>query len=142
MITFLGTILPSAFNFAPNGWALCDGSEMQIENHGELFKLIGTTYGGDGKKYFNLPDMRGRAVVHMGAGPGLTPRKIGETGGNNQVVISGNNIPANPGNLPLPRKSVSLYGPVLSDTQPVSVVQPFIAVHYIISLYGIYPYAK
>ena len=68
-------------NFAPRGWALCDGQMLAISSNTALFSLLGTMYGGDGRTTFGLPDLRGRTAVHPGAGPGLTPRQLGEKGG-------------------------------------------------------------
>lgn len=81
METFIGTILPVAFNYAPPGWALCDGSLLPISQNSALFAVLGTSYGGDGVHNFALPDMRGRTPVGQGAGPGLQPMQMGQSGG-------------------------------------------------------------
>ncbi len=81
MEEYLGTIQPFGFNFAPRGWALCDGQLLPISAHTALFSLFGTTYGGDGRTTFMLPDLRGRSIVKVGAGPGLSPIRWGERGG-------------------------------------------------------------
>src|SRR4051812_29162812 len=78
---FLGEIRWGAFNFAPTGWALCDGQILSISQNTALFSLLGTQYGGDGKVTFALPDTRGRVPLHKGQGVGLTQRDQGETGG-------------------------------------------------------------
>jgi microcystin-dependent protein len=78
---FVGEIMIFAGNFAVNGWATCDGQLLSIAHNSALFSLLGTQYGGDGRVTFALPDLRGRVSLHMGQGPGLTPRVIGETGG-------------------------------------------------------------
>jgi microcystin-dependent protein len=70
---FLGQIMCGGFNFAPRGWARLDGQLMPIAQNTALFSLLGTTYGGDGRSTFALPDMRGRALLHDGQGPGLSP---------------------------------------------------------------------
>tara|TARA_R110002073_G_scaffold233329_2_gene394526 strand:+ start:13050 stop:13640 length:591 start_codon:yes stop_codon:yes gene_type:complete len=77
----LGEIRIFAGNFAPRGWALCEGQILPINENQALFSLLGTTYGGDGRTTFALPDLRGRAPMHAGNGPGLTPRSLGEKGG-------------------------------------------------------------
>jgi microcystin-dependent protein len=77
----LGEIFMFAGNFAPRGFALCDGQLLTINNNQALFSILGTTYGGDGRTTFGLPDLRGRAVLHEGQGPGLTNRRLGEIGG-------------------------------------------------------------
>ncbi len=89
---FIGTIRYHAFNFAPRGWALCDGQILQVTQNEALFSLFGTTYGGDGRNTFGLPDMRGRLPVHQGSGPGLTPRTMGQRSGQEQVTLNANQI--------------------------------------------------
>lgn len=81
MDPFLGEIRIFAGNFAPKGWAFCDGSLLQIRQFTALFSLLGVNYGGDGKVTFALPDLRGRAAMHWGEGAGLAPRYLGEMGG-------------------------------------------------------------
>ncbi len=78
---FVGEIVMFAGNFAPRNWALCNGQILPISQHTALFSLLGTTYGGDGRGTFALPDLRGRVPIHYGTGPGLSPRNIGEKGG-------------------------------------------------------------
>jgi len=78
---FIGEICMFAGNFAPRGWALCDGQLLPIAQNTALFSLLGTTYGGDGRTIFALPDLRGRVPIHAGTGPGLTRRQLGEKGG-------------------------------------------------------------
>ncbi len=91
---FVGEIRLFAGNFAPAGWAFCDGSLLPISQNDVLFQLIGTTYGGDGVNTFALPDLRGRVPVHQGAGPGLTPRTIGEVAGAETVTLLGAQLPS------------------------------------------------
>lgn len=81
MEPFIAQIMMFGGNFAPRGWAFCDGQLLPIANYTALFSLIGTTYGGDGRTAFALPDLRGRASLHPGNGPGLSPVKAGERGG-------------------------------------------------------------
>ncbi len=78
---FIGEIIMFAGNFAPRGWALCDGQLLPVAQHTALFSLLGTNYGGDGRTTFGLPDLRGRAPIHAGQGPGLTDRRLGHSGG-------------------------------------------------------------
>ena len=78
MEPLLGQIQPFGFNFAPRGWAKCDGQLLPIAQHSALFSLLGTTYGGDGRTTFALPDLRGRTALHFGQGPGLSSRAIGQ----------------------------------------------------------------
>ena len=94
MEPFLGQIQPFGFNFAPRAWAKCDGQLLAISSNTALFSLLGTTFGGDGRTTFGLPDLRGRSIVHMGRGPGLSPISWGERGGREEVYLSQGNMPA------------------------------------------------
>lgn len=87
MEPFLGQIQAFAFGWAPQGWLLCDGSLQSIATNEALYSLLGTTYGGDGRSTFGLPDLRGRAPIGMGTGPGLSPRKLGELDGVENVTL-------------------------------------------------------
>lgn len=78
---YLGVIKMFAGTFAPRNWAYCDGQLLPISANTALFSILGTTYGGDGRTTFGLPDLRGRAPIHAGSGPGLTPRRLGQTFG-------------------------------------------------------------
>lgn len=80
-------------SFAPSGWAFCDGTLLPISESEVLFQLIGTTFGGDGQQTFALPDLRGRVPIHQGAGSGLSTRVIGETGGQESVTLTTQQIP-------------------------------------------------
>ena len=91
---FIGEISLFASNFAPRGWALCDGQLLPISTNTALFALLGTTYGGDGRTTFGLPDLRGRLPVHAGTGPGLTQRRLGERSGVEQVTLSTTELPS------------------------------------------------
>ncbi|MBA2672882.1 tail fiber protein [Ramlibacter sp.] len=93
MEVFIGTILPVGFNYAPRGWAFCNGQLMSIAQNSALFALLGTTYGGNGQTTFGLPDLRGRVIVGSQAGqqgPGLQPVQPGEMAGTNNVTVLGN----------------------------------------------------
>ena len=78
---FLGQIQPFGFNFPPRSWAFCEGQLLAINENQALFSLLGTTYGGDGRTTFALPDLRGRVPIHAGNGTGLTPRPLGQKSG-------------------------------------------------------------
>lgn len=91
---FLGEISWFAGNFAPRGWAFCNGQLLSIAQNTALFSLLGTIYGGDGRTTFALPDMRGRSPMHFGTGPGLSARQIGERGGTEANTLSVGNLPA------------------------------------------------
>jgi microcystin-dependent protein len=94
MDPFIGEIRLFAGNFAPKDWALCNGQLMAITQNSALFALLGTTYGGDGKTTFALPDLRGRVPINFGTGAGLTPRTLGEVAGSPYVTLLENQIPA------------------------------------------------
>lgn len=93
MDPFLGQIQPFGFSFAPRGWAKCDGQLLPIASYSALFSLLGTTFGGDGRTSFGLPDLRGRSIVHIGHGPGLSDVTWGERGGREYITLSQQNMP-------------------------------------------------
>ena len=165
---FLGTIRLVGFNFAPVGWALCQGQSLSISQNTALFSLLGTFFGGAGQQTFNLPDLRGRVAVSQGQGPGLSNYTQGQTGGLETVPLNAAQAPAhthtlmaaanvtapNPGPslaLGTPATAVRLYG-ANSPTalSPASIGpfgsgvahedrQPLLALNYIIALEGIFP---
>jgi microcystin-dependent protein len=94
MDPFVAEIRIFPFNFAPKGWAFCDGQILPLSQNTALFSLLGTTYGGDGKSNFALPDLQGRAPMHPGQGPGLSLHDLGETGGSEAVTLLESEIPA------------------------------------------------
>jgi microcystin-dependent protein len=164
---YVGEIRIFAGNFPPNGWAFCQGQLMPISENETLFNLIGTTYGGDGQETFGLPDLQGRVPIHAGTQSGVT-FVIGEQAGTESVTLTTNQIPAhshplvgstanasdpNPsGNVlatstvvqPYAVESVSgnlvptCIGPT-GGSQPHDNMQPYLAISYIISLFGIFP---
>jgi microcystin-dependent protein len=89
---FVGQVIAVGFNFAPAGWALCQGQLLPISENQALYTLIGTTFGGDGQQTFALPDLRGRAALGMGQGPGLGQYVIGQPGGAESVTLTGAQI--------------------------------------------------
>ncbi|QHS51741.1 phage tail protein [Edaphobacter sp. 12200R-103] len=112
---YLGEIRPTAFNFAPVGWALCQGQILPISRYTALFSLLGTYFGGNGTTTFSLPDLRGRVGIGLGTGTGLSPYTIGESAGEENVSLTLNQIPlhshlasanANPGGNTSPQGSV------------------------------------
>jgi len=90
---FLGQIMMVGFNFAPRGWATCDGQLLPIASNSALFSLLGTTFGGDGRTTFALPDLRGRIAKHVGRGAGLANVTWGQRGGRENVTLSVLNMP-------------------------------------------------
>jgi microcystin-dependent protein len=94
MDPFVAEIRIFPFNFAPRGWAWCDGQLLPLSQNTALFSLLGTTYGGDGKSNFALPDLQGRAAMHPGQGPGLSLHDLGETGGSDTVTLLESEIPS------------------------------------------------
>lgn len=91
---FVGEIQMVAFPFAPKGFALCDGSLLQVAQYPALYSLIGVAYGGDGVRTFGVPDLRGRSPIGAGAGPGLWPMQLGDAGGVEAVSLTTNQLPS------------------------------------------------
>jgi microcystin-dependent protein len=159
---FIGEIRMFGGNFAPAGWAFCDGSLLPISQNDALFNLIGTTYGGDGVNTFALPDLRSRVPVHQGPGFALA-----QSGGAETVTLTVNQIPAHShvpqakstqGSQPSPANnvwalssgnqysnlapSVSMAPGAMGQTggsQPHDNMAPFLAINFILSLFGIFP---
>ena len=94
MNPFVAEIRVFPFNFAPKGWAFCDGQILSISQNTALFSLLGTTYGGDGKSNFALPNLQGSVPIHQGQGSGLTLRSLGESGGSDTVTLLDSEMPA------------------------------------------------
>jgi microcystin-dependent protein len=166
---FIGQIQPFGFNFAPRGWAMCDGQLLPISSHSALFSLLGTFYGGDGRTTFALPDLRGRACLHLGSGPGLSPRTIGQKFGNESTTLGLSNLPSHThalmakdrkGNQQSPSghvlaidnggdfiytseaPDVSMAGASVGSTgnsQAFNNMQPALVVNWCIALVGVYP---
>ena len=157
-----------AGNFAPAGWQFCDGQLLPISENETLFNLIGTTYGGDGQATFALPDLRGRIPVHTGQGPGTSSRILAETGGAEEHTLTTNQFPSHghaflassqnalqtsgAGSVLGQPTSIDIYRVTPPDTalaataiagiggnQPHTNVQPSLCVHFIISLFGVFP---
>jgi microcystin-dependent protein len=165
---FIGEIRMVGFNFAPQGWATCDGQLLSIQQNTALFSLLGTQYGGDGVTTFALPDLRGRVAVHQGQGPGLSPYTIGEVTGTEAVTLIQSEIPAHQHSVaPLasdqeedtnrPAGAFPTIGGIYASTQgggtpmaaspsssaggsqPHTNIQPLLVVNFIIALLGIFP---
>src|SRR5579885_140600 len=110
---FVAEIRIFPFNFAPKGWAFCDGQLLPLSQNTALFSLLGTTYGGDGKSNFALPDMQGNTPMHPGQGPGLSLHDLGETGGSETVSLLESEIPSH-------SHSLMAYSGVGNRTAPVN----------------------
>ena len=167
MDPFVAEIRVFPFNFAPKGWAFCDGQILPLSQNTALFSLLGTTYGGDGKSNFALPNMQGNCSMHPGQGPGLSLHDLGETGGSETVSLLESEIPSHnhammANMLPasqstaagssLTRSTVgNLYdtagGKQLSDNciapaggdQPHNNMMPYLTLNWCIALQGVYP---
>lgn len=164
---FVAEIRIFAGNFAPTGWAACDGQLMPISQNTALFSLLGTTYGGDGRSTFALPDLQGRAPMQPGQGPGRPDRQLGESGGADSVTLGDVAMPAHThaffassavaatkdpqGNL-FARSNEDAYAQsgtlftmstqVLSESgggQPHNNLQPYLVLNFIIALQGVFP---
>jgi microcystin-dependent protein len=160
---FIGSIILFAGNFAPRGWAFCNGQILSIAQNTALFSLLGTTYGGNGQTTFALPDLRGRAAIHAGQGPGLAAYDLGQNGGTETVTLSAAQMPAhthpqpatngqqttNRPNNALPARGgayanesdgSALHPPASAGGgQPHDNRSPYLTLNYIIALEGIYP---
>ena len=165
---FVAEIRIFPFNFAPKGWAWCNGQLLPISQNTALFSLLGTTYGGDGKSTFALPDLEGRAPMHPGQGPGLSLHDLGETGGSETVTLLESEIPAHshtlrasllPADSPNPTgaftaapSSDNIYGaasnlvsmapealPPAGGAQPHNNMQPYLTFYFNIALQGVFP---
>lgn len=165
---FVGEIRMFAGNFAPRGWAFCDGQLLAVSQNDALFSLLGTVYGGDGRTSFGLPDFRGRLPIHAGHGPGLSERRLGSKGGAEEVTLTVNQLPShdhplqgssasanslNPGGALLATAQSQVYfnrEETMTNLNAGSVgdsggsrshtnLMPFLCVHFIIALVGIYP---
>jgi microcystin-dependent protein len=165
---YVGEIRMFGGNFAPAGWATCDGQLVPISENDTLFNLIGTTYGGDGQSTFALPNLAARLPIHSGQGSGLSNYTLGQNAGVSSVTLNTNQIPshghaflastavggqaspqnafvASPGNVPeynphpatAPMNAASLLPS--GGSQPHDNMMPFLAVTFIISLFGIFP---
>lgn len=169
MEPYIGEIRIFAGNYAPMGWAFCNGQVLPIAQNTALFSVLGTTYGGDGKTTFALPNLCGKAAMHQGAGPGLTPRKAGDTGGAATVSLNNNHLPAHNhmANCQTTPTSNTPDGTIWSNTvgrgsppmynnmpnapmNPQAVqaaggsdahnnMQPYLGLNFIIALQGLYP---
>jgi len=165
---FVAEIRIFPFNFAPRGWAWCDGQLLPLSQNTALFSLLGTTYGGDGKSNFALPDLQGRAPMHPGQGPGLSLHDLGETGGSETVTLLESEIPAHSHGVsasvadgtnqtPVGEKlatgvGIGQYAPTGSLTslnpnalapaggdQPHNNLQPYLTFYFNIALQGVFP---
>ncbi len=161
---FFGEIKLFAGNFAPANWAFCDGQLLSISQNATLFHVLGTVYGGDGVSTFALPDMRGRAPMHPGTGPGLSPRSLGEKGGQPYVTLTIAEMPSHnhsliagstndseepqnrfPGARPIyadMANTVNMNASMVSmtggNTGHINA-HPFLGIPFIIALQGIFP---
>lgn len=165
---FVAEIRIFPFNFAPKGWAWCNGQLLPISQNTALFSLLGTTYGGDGKSTFALPDLQGSAPMHPGQGPGLSLHDLGETGGSETVTLLESEIPSHThglraslddGDLAIPtaarslaKASSNLYVTTAPNTamapealvpaggdQPHNNLQPYLTFYFNIALQGVFP---
>jgi len=163
---FVAEIRIFPFNFAPKGWAWCDGQLLPLSQNTALFSLLGTTYGGDGKSTFALPDLEGRAPMHPGQGPGLSLHDLGETGGSETVTLLLSEIPLHPHGLraslddadiriPSPARSLAksqMYATGAPNTamafeglapaggdQPHNNLMPYLTFYFNIALQGVFP---
>ncbi len=131
----IGAIDMFAGNFAPGGTEFTDGQLLSIASNSALFSIVGTTYGGDGRTNFGLPDLRGRTANHEGQGPGLTNRQLGQKGGVEEVAVNENQMPGH--NHTLPPSSDTTGDTGGGNSHPN--MQPNLSLNYLIALEGVYP---
>ena len=162
---FIGQIQSFGFNFAPRGWAFCNGQLLAIAQNTALFSLLGTTYGGNGQTNFALPNLQGRTSMHFGQGPGLSPYTIGQQAGVETVTLnvsqmpmhnhlvnasSGTKVNATPSNSNLGGATIYTTAAVDSTLNPLTVgmaggsqphqnMQPYLVINWCIALVGIFP---
>lgn len=165
---FVGEIRMFAGNFAPRGWAFCDGQLLAVSQNDALFSLLGTIYGGDGRTTYGLPELRGRIPIHAGSGPGLSPRRLGAKSGAENETITTDQLPSHshtwqgtssdaqdrvPTGNALAKTGPDIYRESLATVAKMnpamvqntggsrshSNLMPFLCVHFIIALFGIYP---
>lgn len=166
---FVAEIRIFSFTFAPTGWAWCDGQVLPISQNTALFSLLGTTYGGDGKSTFALPNLRGASPMHPGQGPGLSLYDLGQQGGSETVTLLTSEIPVHThqlraatqdnadsnlvnqnavlgpstgGTLYQPSDDVSLAPEALTTSggsQPHNNMQPYLTLRFCIALRGVFP---
>jgi microcystin-dependent protein len=123
---FVAEIRIFPFNFAPKGWAFCDGQILPLSQNTALFSLLGTTYGGDGKSNFALPNMKGNAPMHPGPGPGLSLHDLGEIGGSETATLLQSEMPAHSHGL----MADAVVGDTNSPSQNVSLARSSNATAY------------
>lgn len=166
---FVAEIRIFPFNFAPKGWAWCDGQLLPLSQNTALFSLLGTTYGGNGKSNFALPDLQGAVPMHPGQGPGLSQRDLGEMGGSSTVSLLESEVPSHSHplgadtldaadtNVPNPNASLALSSggtlyqnspdtqmaddaiAVTGGDQPHNNMQPYLTFYFCIALQGVFP---
>jgi microcystin-dependent protein len=165
---FIGEIRAFGFPYAPPGWAFCNGQTLSINQNSQLYSVIGTHYGGDGRTTFGLPDLRGSIPMFWGEGPGLSPRVLGERGGTPEVTLTVGEMPSHdhpfnasidladerqpPGQAFAQGDGISAFGAVEAATQMFNFViavagqnqahnnlMPFLTLSFCIALQGDYP---
>jgi microcystin-dependent protein len=166
---FVAEIRIFPFNFPPKGWAFCDGQLLPISQNTALFSLLGTTYGGDGKSNFALPNLQGSAPMHPGQGPGLSLHDLGETSGSDTVTLLQSEMPAHThgvqastspdqltpvnnawasgqkgfGNVYAPPGNNANMSPAATSpaggSQPHNNLQPYLTLNFCIALQGVFP---
>ena len=167
MEPFIGQIQAFGFNFAPRGWAKCDGQLLSIAQNTALFSLLGTMYGGNGTTTFALPDLRGRSGLHHGSGPGLSNISIGQVGGSESHTLIASEMPShnhsftigakeegttdNPNGAYIAGNGTNSFGNAVdaqmaSNTTfpaggslPFNIRNPYLGINYCIALVGIFP---
>ena len=151
MDPMVGQIILFGGNFAPRGWAFCNGQTYDVSAHEALFAILGTTYGGDGMSTFCLPDLRGRVPIHAGQGSGLSPRKLGQTIGAEAVALNVTHLPEDrrwtetgitpPDAAHGTQNTPRIGGRTTGKTDGIAHenIQPSLCLNYIIAVEGHFP---
>ncbi|QNN43775.1 phage tail protein [Pedobacter roseus] len=168
-MNFIGEIKLIGESFAPSGWALCNGQLLAIQSNSALYSILGTTYGGNGTTTFALPNLQGTVPVGAGNGPGLTPLPLGEQYGTETVTLNVTNLPSHTHNVKAVSANGTVSTPtgnyfadkgrfdndyttnlpnvqmnpltvgVAGNSLPVPIMQPYMALYYVIALQGVFP---
>ena len=140
MDEMIGIVKIFAGNYAPRGWAFCRGQLLPIGQYKTLYSILGTTYGGDGRTTFALPDLRGRSPISAGNGPGLDPHALGSRGGVERVVLDTAELPAHITTNRVAIESSSGHTSTFNGNFPAHENRPpFLTLNYIICLEGTFP---
>lgn len=152
---FIGEVIVVPYNFAPRGWAFCSGQLLSIAQNTALFSILGTTYGGDGRTTFALPNLNGSVAMGVGQGPGSSPIDLGETGGGSTVTLTTSQIPTQTVSVNeimvrgtggtqgfgLAKGAAAGAGTLAASQTPTAIdnTPPYLCLNYVIAVQGVFP---